>query len=80
MPFSMVPVAVLVNQEMPIDPAISQLIVRDTQTALGQISAHICRTVNPFCFALTGSCGKTTVKEMLTAIVQQQHTVHMTQR
>ncbi|KDM92744.1 UDP-N-acetylmuramoyl-tripeptide--D-alanyl-D-alanine ligase [Photobacterium galatheae] len=65
--------ALLVSR--PLDVALPQLLVADTRQALGQLGAwlkakmtreHGLKTV-----ALTGSCGKTTVKEMVAAILGQ---------
>ncbi|WP_330961453.1 UDP-N-acetylmuramoyl-tripeptide--D-alanyl-D-alanine ligase [Photobacterium sp. 53610] len=65
--------ALLVSR--PLDVALPQLLVDDTRLALGQLGAwlkakmtreHGLKTV-----ALTGSCGKTTVKEMVAAILGQ---------
>lgn len=60
--------AVMVQQQMP-PLAVPQLVVPDTQKALGLIAtayrqAHFCPAI-----ALTGSNGKTTVKEMIAAIL-----------
>lgn len=63
--------ALLVSKHLPVD--LPQLVVEDTHQALGQLGAwlkaemeqcHGLKTV-----ALTGSCGKTTVKEMTAAIL-----------
>lgn len=61
-------VAVMVQQPMP-HLSVPQLIVPDTQQALGLIAKahrqqHLCPAI-----ALTGSNGKTTVKEMIAAIL-----------
>ncbi|KMT65628.1 UDP-N-acetylmuramoyl-tripeptide--D-alanyl-D-alanine ligase [Catenovulum maritimum] len=47
---------------------VSQLVVKDTLIALGQIAALNKQKANVKTVAITGSCGKTTVKEMLAAI------------
>ncbi|MEJ2763944.1 UDP-N-acetylmuramoyl-tripeptide--D-alanyl-D-alanine ligase [Photobacterium sp. MCCC 1A19761] len=66
--------ALLVSKHLPLD--IPQLVVTDTRLALGQLGAwlkaemadqHGLQTL-----ALTGSCGKTTVKEMTAAILGQK--------
>nr|WP_255775499.1 UDP-N-acetylmuramoyl-tripeptide--D-alanyl-D-alanine ligase [Microbulbifer sediminum] len=56
-----------------------QWVVRDTTIALGQIG-RLCREQfkGPV-LAITGSCGKTTVKQMLAAIFGQRHTPCVTQ-
>jgi len=55
--------------------ALGQLIVDDTREALGQLGALIARLSQTKKVAITGSCGKTTVKEMLSAICAVQHNV-----
>lgn len=45
--------------------------VADTLTALQNLSSAWRAEINPFVFAITGSSGKTTVKEMLAAILRQ---------
>jgi len=61
--------AALVSRELPGEPALSQVVVADTRLALGRLAAHWrARFALPL-VALTGSNGKTTVKEMLAAIL-----------
>ncbi|WP_299795230.1 UDP-N-acetylmuramoyl-tripeptide--D-alanyl-D-alanine ligase [uncultured Shewanella sp.] len=62
--------ALLVTRELPID--IPQLIVRDTQKAMGDIGAYLRDTIQPRSVALTGSNGKTSVKEMVATILSQR--------
>ncbi|MCG7498183.1 UDP-N-acetylmuramoyl-tripeptide--D-alanyl-D-alanine ligase [Vibrio sp. Of7-15] len=62
--------ALLVNKPLPLD--IPQLVVKDTQLALGQLSAWVHQQCDTFTMALTGSCGKTTVKEMVANILAQK--------
>lgn len=58
---------VLVTHQLSID--LPQIIVHDTIAALGEIARHHRRKFNlPVC-GITGSCGKTTVKNMLAAIL-----------
>ncbi len=53
------------------DLPVPQLLVDDTTRALGDL-AHLARLqFNGPLVALTGSCGKTTVKEMLAAVLEQ---------
>ncbi|RXJ72481.1 UDP-N-acetylmuramoyl-tripeptide--D-alanyl-D-alanine ligase [Veronia nyctiphanis] len=52
-----------------LDADITQIVVQDTRIALGQIGAWVKSQVNPLTIGLTGSCGKTTVKEMLASIL-----------
>ncbi|WP_261816645.1 UDP-N-acetylmuramoyl-tripeptide--D-alanyl-D-alanine ligase [Vibrio gallicus] len=59
--------ALLVERVLPID--IPQLVVNDTRIALGQLSAWVFSTLQIPTVAITGSCGKTTVKEMVASIL-----------
>ncbi len=60
--------ALLVSQALPV--GVPQVVVADTKQALGKISAWVHQQAQAKTFALTGSCGKTTVKEMLASILQ----------
>ncbi|OAN16568.1 UDP-N-acetylmuramoyl-tripeptide--D-alanyl-D-alanine ligase [Photobacterium jeanii] len=64
--------ALLVSRQLPL--AVPQLVVADTRIALGQIGAWVAKTLTEThglkTVALTGSCGKTTVKEMVAAILE----------
>lgn len=53
------------------DVEIPQFIVENTRIALGQLGAAVMAHVNPKTVAMTGSVGKTTVKEMTAAILGQ---------
>lgn len=61
-------IAVLVNKIIK-NIAISQIIVNDTQLALGKIGSFIRKKSNAIVLSLTGSTGKTTVKEMTAKIL-----------
>jgi UDP-N-acetylmuramoyl-tripeptide--D-alanyl-D-alanine ligase len=65
--------ALLVERELALD--IPQLIVANSQKAMGEIGALVRDIVSPICVALTGSNGKTSVKEMLASILSQGHRV-----
>ncbi|RTZ16029.1 UDP-N-acetylmuramoyl-tripeptide--D-alanyl-D-alanine ligase [Vibrio aquaticus] len=68
--------ALLVNKA--VSDSVPQLIVEDTQVALGQLGQlvhHVCQTPT---VAITGSCGKTTVKEMIASIMEQKGQVLFT--
>ncbi|MEZ9821675.1 UDP-N-acetylmuramoyl-tripeptide--D-alanyl-D-alanine ligase [Shewanella sp. 10N.286.45.A1] len=65
--------AVLVEHELPL--AVSQIIVTNSQRAMGEIGAYVRDKLAPVCVALTGSNGKTSVKEMVATILSQQHQV-----
>ncbi|QCG49215.1 UDP-N-acetylmuramoyl-tripeptide--D-alanyl-D-alanine ligase [Aeromonas schubertii] len=62
--------ALLVEHELPL--AIPQLIVSDTLRGLGRLGRLVRQRVNPKVLAITGSCGKTTVKEMASAILSHE--------
>ncbi|HDR1218406.1 TPA: UDP-N-acetylmuramoyl-tripeptide--D-alanyl-D-alanine ligase [Pasteurella multocida] len=49
---------------------VPQLIVKDTRIALGELAKWVKQQVNPRTVAMTGSSGKTTVKEMTASILQ----------
>ncbi|MDX2367321.1 MAG: UDP-N-acetylmuramoyl-tripeptide--D-alanyl-D-alanine ligase [Colwellia sp.] len=50
---------------------VAQIIVDDTRIALGQVAAYVKQQVAPKTIGITGSSGKTTVKEMLAAILSR---------
>ncbi|WP_285163497.1 UDP-N-acetylmuramoyl-tripeptide--D-alanyl-D-alanine ligase [Shewanella goraebulensis] len=68
--------ALLVERQL--DVNIPQLVVENTQKAMGAIGAYIRQQVNPLSIALTGSNGKTTVKEIVATILSQHHKVLFT--
>ena len=57
--------------EHPAEGNIAQLIVKDSRLALGQLAKWLREKINPKVVAMTGSSGKTTVKEMTASILQQ---------
>ncbi len=61
--------AVLVHEE--IDTSVPQLRVTNTQIALGQLARYWAQPFEIPLIAVTGSNGKTTVKEIITAILRQ---------
>jgi UDP-N-acetylmuramoyl-tripeptide--D-alanyl-D-alanine ligase len=71
-------VAAMINAESytsvvaAIDPAFPLLLVDDTRLALGKLAAHWRDRFSLPLAAITGSNGKTTVKEMLASILRQQ--------
>ncbi|WP_133408119.1 UDP-N-acetylmuramoyl-tripeptide--D-alanyl-D-alanine ligase [Parashewanella tropica] len=65
--------AVLVSQVL--DIPVPQLVVKDTRSALGQLGAYVRSKLNIKAVAITGSNGKTSVKEMLATILKQSHKV-----
>lgn len=68
---------VLVSQPLDID--VPQIVVSDTRQALGQLAAAWRDQFSIPVIAVTGSNGKTTVKEMITSILKQQGSVLSTQ-
>lgn len=59
--------AVIVDHDCGVN--VSQVVVNDTLKALGQIAAYVKQTLKPKTVGITGSSGKTTVKEMVAAIL-----------
>ena len=70
-------VAIVVNQHL--DANVSQLVVKDTGLAYGQISRFNRRVFSGKVVALTGSSGKTSCKEMLALVCAQQGEVLATE-
>ncbi|WP_025109290.1 UDP-N-acetylmuramoyl-tripeptide--D-alanyl-D-alanine ligase [Pseudomonas sp. H1h] len=67
-------VAALVEREVP-DSTLPQLLVKDTRQALGQLGALNRAAFTQPVAAITGSSGKTTVKEMLASILRTRGAV-----
>lgn len=61
--------AVIVDHR--INTKITQIVVDDTRIALGKIAAYVKQQVSPKTVGITGSSGKTTVKEMVSAILSR---------
>lgn len=61
--------ALLVSR--PVDAALPQIIVNDTRLAFGELAAWVRSQVPARIVALTGSSGKTSVKEMTAAILSE---------
>ncbi|RDV29064.1 UDP-N-acetylmuramoyl-tripeptide--D-alanyl-D-alanine ligase [Alteromonas aestuariivivens] len=59
----------------PVNSAVPVIRVEDTRIALGLLGAAVKRQVAPKTIAITGSSGKTTVKEMTAAILARRGTV-----
>ncbi|MBR9873868.1 MAG: UDP-N-acetylmuramoyl-tripeptide--D-alanyl-D-alanine ligase [Vibrionaceae bacterium] len=60
--------ALLVQKRL--DVNVPQLVVADSKVALGEIAAWVHQSSQTPTVAITGSCGKTTVKEMVASILQ----------
>jgi len=69
--------AVLVQK--PVEVAVPQLLVGDVLLALGRIAVHWRQGLHPRVIGITGSNGKTTIKEMLASILRQQAEVLATE-
>ncbi|GAA0855532.1 UDP-N-acetylmuramoyl-tripeptide--D-alanyl-D-alanine ligase [Aliiglaciecola litoralis] len=61
--------ALIVSQ--PVQTELPYILVDDTKLALGALSAGVKAKVNPKTVGITGSSGKTTVKEMVAAILSR---------
>ena len=61
--------ALLVSKHLPV--AVPQVVVADTRIALGQLAGWVRQQSTARVVALTGSSGKTSVKEMTAAILRQ---------
>ncbi|KUI98574.1 UDP-N-acetylmuramoyl-tripeptide--D-alanyl-D-alanine ligase [Vibrio sp. MEBiC08052] len=69
--------ALLVNRALKVN--VPQIVVRDTRQALGKVAAWVHQQCRTKTVAITGSCGKTTVKEMVAEILSQKGRVLYTQ-
>ncbi|MDR9829462.1 UDP-N-acetylmuramoyl-tripeptide--D-alanyl-D-alanine ligase [Vibrio sp. FNV 38] len=56
--------------ERPLDVEVAQVVVKDTKVAMGKLAAWVQQQCKTKTMAITGSCGKTTVKEMCAAILE----------
>ena len=63
----------------PVNQSVPQIVVADTRQGLGQLSQAWLAQFNPKKVAITGSCGKTSVKEMTAAILKEEGEVLATQ-
>lgn len=70
--------AVAALVEKPVNSDIPQLVVEDCIQAMGQMANYWRRLCDPCVIGLTGSNGKTTVKEMLFQILAGQASTHAT--
>ncbi len=68
-----------VVEQIQADITVPQVLVKDSTVALGQIAHLNRRAFGCPVIALTGSCGKTTVKEMLATVLGRAGKVHVTQ-
>ncbi|WP_261979793.1 UDP-N-acetylmuramoyl-tripeptide--D-alanyl-D-alanine ligase [Buchnera aphidicola] len=65
--------AILTNKK--IIYCISYIIVQDSTIALAKIATYLRNKINPKILAITGSCGKTSVKEMTASILKKRHNI-----
>ena len=65
--------AVAAVTERPADEGLPRLVVADTRSALGRLAAEWRRRFDVPFVAVTGSNGKTTVKEMIASILRRSH-------
>ena len=67
-------------EKMPVVPMVPVVLVADTLRALGDLAAYRRSLMSDLqVVAITGSCGKTTVKEMIAAILTREYNVLKTQ-
>jgi len=71
--------AVAIVADRPLNVSVPVLIVPDTREALGKIAAYNRQQFTGSVTAITGSCGKTTTKEMLAAVLSQDGETLFTQ-
>lgn len=55
--------------EHKVDAKASYIIVKDARIALGQLAAYVKAKLNPITVGITGTCGKTTVKDLTKSIL-----------
>lgn len=70
--------AVLLHKKPTTDLAVPYILVKDTLVALSALAKAVRDKISPLVFAITGSCGKTTVKTMLANIAAQEGKVKST--
>ncbi|NTS76591.1 UDP-N-acetylmuramoyl-tripeptide--D-alanyl-D-alanine ligase [Catenovulum sp. SM1970] len=68
--------ALIVERE--VNTTVPQIVVKNTLKALGLLGREVKRLADVKTVAITGSCGKTTVKELLAAICVQAGKTHAT--
>lgn len=71
--------AVAIISERPLDVSVPVIVVKDTRYALGLLAAAVKASCNVKTIAMTGSSGKTTVKEMCASILRRSGQVLATQ-
>ncbi len=69
-------VAAIVEQKQPVD--IPQVIAEDSLSALQELAANFRKEFGSRVIGITGSCGKTTVKEMVAGLLSTEYSVGKT--
>lgn len=65
--------AVAIMTDMPLEMSVPQIICRDVLVSMGALAKGWIQKIEPTVIAVTGSNGKTTVKNMLQAVLSQQY-------
>ena len=68
----------VIAERLPEDAALPVILVKNTVEALGELAAFYRRGFNFPVLGITGSVGKTTSKEMVSAVLSQRFKVHKT--
>ncbi|MDD5194351.1 MAG: UDP-N-acetylmuramoyl-tripeptide--D-alanyl-D-alanine ligase [Candidatus Omnitrophica bacterium] len=66
---------IIAERDIPNKPRIPYFLVDDSIAAMAAVARHIRRIKNPKVYAITGSVGKTTTKEMLAFILESRYKV-----
>ncbi|MFB0921562.1 MAG: UDP-N-acetylmuramoyl-tripeptide--D-alanyl-D-alanine ligase [Oscillospiraceae bacterium] len=69
---------IAIGEHLPGNENFPMIIVKNTVTALGDLAAFYRRQFNIPVLGITGSVGKTTAKEMVSAVLSQRFRVHKT--
>lgn len=69
--------AALVMHE--VDSTLPQIVVNDVRTSLGEIASYYRQQLTMPIIALTGSCGKTTTKTLISKVLSRKGKVHATE-
>jgi UDP-N-acetylmuramoyl-tripeptide--D-alanyl-D-alanine ligase len=69
-------IGALVERCEAVPEGVPKVIVADTGAALMSLAAHVRRTLSARVIAITGSCGKTTTKDLTAAVVRSRSLAH----
>ncbi|MEW6771375.1 MAG: UDP-N-acetylmuramoyl-tripeptide--D-alanyl-D-alanine ligase [Bacillota bacterium] len=72
-------VGAVVSRPVPVPPEAALLLVPDVLTALGELARYVRQQAGVFVVGVTGSTGKTSVKDMLAAVLGVRYQVLATQ-